>query len=392
MNQTPNHSSRAHALLSASSSARWLACPPSAVAAAAYPNQDTAFTREGTLAHEVAEFMLNFDDTSTCRRDDLLADFQNWMGSQDVTAEMIHCAEAYRDFIQELVKDESAIAMSERRVDFSPWVPGGFGTADCIIIQGHRMDVIDYKYGQGVSVSAVENSQMMLYGLGALNDYGFIYDVQTVGLHIFQPRMNNVSDWELPAAYLLDWGRAVEYTAALAAKGEGDMAAGEHCRFCPHAGRCPELARSCALIVETSDGPVEIPSLAPWQVADILAAEGKVTAWLKAVKDRALSDMLSGGEVPGYKVVAGRSSRSWADDLEVESILNLAGYTPDDYTKTELLSPYNMEKALGKKKVSELLSGQILSVPGAPTIAPASDKRQPYDRAAEIKKDFEQGG
>lgn len=378
MSQTPNHSSRAHALLSASSSARWLACPPSAVAAAAYPNQSTAFTREGTLAHEVAE---------------LIASGQNCPPeNEDITPEMVHCAEAYRDFIQELVKDESAIVLFERRVDFSPWVPDGFGTADCIIIQGTRMDVVDYKYGQGVSVSAVANPQMMLYGLGALNDYGFIYDVQTVGLHIFQPRMNNVSDYELSASDLVAWGNAqVQPTAAQAAKGEGDMAAGEHCRFCPHAGRCPELARSCALIVETSDGPVEIPSLAPWQVADILATEGKVTAWLKAVKDRALTDMLNGGEIPGYKVVAGRSSRSWADDLEVESILNLAGYAPNEYTKTELLSPYNMEKALGKKKVSELLSGQVLTVSGSPTIAPASDKRQPYDRAAEIKKDFEGG-
>lgn len=390
MSANIDHASRAHALLSASSSARWLACPPSAVAAAAYPNQDTVFTREGTLAHQVAEFMLNFDDTSTCNRDDLLADFRNWIGSEDVTAEMIHCAEAYRDFVHELIKDESAIVMSERRVDFSPWVPEGFGTADCIIIQGNRMDVIDYKYGQGVAVSALGNPQMMLYGLGALNDYGFIYDIKVIGLHIFQPRMNNASDQEMPVGTLTSWGEyVVKPTAALAAKGEGDMAAGEHCRFCPHAGSCPALARSCALTVEAMNGPVDIPSLAPWQVADILAAEPKVTAWLKAVKDRALSGMLSGEEIPGYKVVAGRSSRSWADDSEVAALLEGAGYTRTEFTKTEILSPYNMEKALGKKKVAELLSGQILTVPGSPTVACASDKRPAYDRAAEIAKDFE---
>lgn len=375
-----DHASRAHALLSASSSARWLACPPSAVAAAAYPNQDTAFTREGTLAHEVAERITGQGLGLSSYRSETL---------DGVTKEMIDCAHAYLDFIQELIKSEDAVVMLERRVDFSPWVPDGFGTADCIIIQGERMDVIDYKYGQGVAVSAVDNSQMLLYGLGALNDYGFIYDIKVVGLHIFQPRMNNVSDWELQVDYLLDWGRAAEYTAAVAAKGEGDMCAGEHCRFCPHAGRCPELARSCALTIETMNGPVDIPSLAPWQVADILAAESKVTAWLKAVKDRALSGMLNGEEIPGYKVVAGRSSRSWADDLEVAALLEGAGYSRAEFTKTEILSPYNLEKALGKKKVAELLSGQLLTVPGSPTVACASDKRPAYDRAAEIAKDFD---
>ena len=370
-----DHSSRAHALLSASSSARWLACPPSAVAATAYPNQDTVFTQEGTLAHEVAECVAKYGTAEML---------------PGVTAEMLECARAYRDYIQELIKDDSAMVMLERRVDFSPWVPDGFGTADCIIIQGTRMDVVDFKYGQGVSVSAEKNSQMMLYGLGALNDYGFIYDVQTVGLHIFQPRMNNTSEYELSASDLLAWGNAqVQPIAALAAKGEGTMEAGEHCRFCPHAGVCPGLAKSCAMIVETANGPVEIPSLAPWQVADILAAEAKVTAWLKAVKDRALSSMLNGEEIPGYKVVAGRSSRSWADDLKVAALLEGAGYARTEFTKTEVLSPYNMERALGKKKVSELLSGQILTVPGSPTGACASDQRPAYDRAAELKKDFD---
>ncbi len=385
MSSKIDHASRAHALLSASSSARWLACPPSAVAAAAYPNQDTVFTREGTLAHQVAEFVVRHGGEMT------IADARMIPGLEDIPVEMYACAEAYRDFIQELIKDESAVVMFERRVDFSPWVPGGFGTADCIIIQGDRMDVVDYKYGAGVAVSALGNPQMMLYGLGALNDYGFIYDIKVIGLHIFQPRMNNVSDQEMPVGTLTSWGDSmVKPAAAQAAKGEGPMAAGEHCRFCPHAGSCPELALSCARIVELADGSsAAIPSLAPWQVADILAAESKVTAWLKAVKERALARMLSGEEIPGYKVVAGRSSRSWADDLEVAALLEGAGYARAEFTKTEILSPYNLEKALGKKKVAELLSGQLLTVPGSPTVACASDKRPAYDRAAEIAKDFD---
>ena len=372
---TPNHSARAHALLSASSSARWLACPPSAVAAAAYPNKSTAYTREGTLAHEVAE---------------RIARGETVQPEGDITPEMIHCAEAYRDYIQELKHDDTAVVMLERRVDFSPWVPGGFGTADCIIIQGRHMDVVDYKYGAGVAVSAENNPQMRLYALGALNDYGFIYDVETVTVHIFQPRMNNISPSDTSAAELTHWGEyVVKPTAAKAAKGEGSMGAGEHCRFCPHAGRCPELAKSCSMVVETADGPVSVPTLAPWQVADILTAESRITAWLKAVKDRALTELLNGEEVPGFKVVAGRSSRTWADDLEVAALLNAAGYTREDYTVTEVLSPSKMEKALGKKKVTELLSSQLMTMPGSPTVAPASDKRQPYDRLAEARKDFE---
>lgn len=376
-----DHSSRAHALLSASSSERWLACPPSAVAAAAYPNKSTAYTREGTLAHEVAEWVASGRSKT-----------EVFPKGQDagVTAEMFHCAEAYRDYIQELKKDDYAVVMLERRVDFSPWVPDGFGTADCIIIQGRHMDVVDYKYGAGVAVSAEHNPQMMLYALGALNEYGFIYNVETVTMHIFQPRMNNVSPWNVDAEDLMEWAeQIVKPTAAEAAKGEGSMEAGEHCRFCPHAGNCPELAKSCSLVVETAGGPVSVPTLAPWQVSDILVAEPRISAWLKAVKDRALATMLDGEEVPGFKVVAGRSSRTWADDMEVAALLNTAGYSRDEYTVTEVLSPSKMEKALGKKKVAELLSSQLMTMPGAPTVAPASDKRQPYDRLAEARKDFE---
>lgn len=384
-----DHSSRAHALLSASSSARWLVCTPSAVAATMYPDQDTAYTREGTLAHEVAERV------ARCALDGIKYDWErceDW-SSEDVTPEMVRCAVAYADYIQELITDDSAVVLLEQRVDFSPWVPDGFGTADCIIIQGSRMDVVDYKYGQGVAVVAEENPQMKLYGLGALNDFGMVYNVQEVGLHIFQPRMNNVSSWSLQAAELLSWGEvAVAPTAALAAKGEGNYSTGPHCRFCPHAGSCPVLADDCGRLVcvPGTNSKVAIRELAPWQVANILFNEPMISAWLKAVKERALSGMLDGEEIPGFKVVAGRATRAWADDLEVGRVLEAAGFSREDYTKTETLSPAAMEKAIGKKKVAELLSGHILSNPGAPTVAPVSDKRKPFDRLAEARNDFNQ--
>lgn len=382
MAENIDHKSRAHALLSASSAARWLACPPSAVAAEAYPAQDTAFTQEGTLAHEVAEAVAR-------ERLGMGGKYHpNWT-PETTTGEMYDCAVGYADYIQELITTDAPLILLEQRVDFSPWVPDGFGTADCIIIQGTIMDVIDYKYGKGVAVSAEDNPQEKLYGLGAFNDYGFAYDVETVRLHIYQPRLNNVSVYELPVTELLKWAdKTVKPTAAQAAKGKGKHQAGEHCRFCPHAGRCRELTKTCTEYITTHGMRAGVPILAPWEVAEVLSMEPLVTLWLKRVKDQALTTLLDGGEIPGYKAVAGRGSRNWADELEVAAELEKHGITREDYTKTEILSVAQMEKALGKKKVAELVGGQILTTTGSPTIAPMSDKRPIYDRLAEAKEDF----
>lgn len=377
-----DHGSRAHALLSASSAHRWLACPASAIAAAAYPNKDTAHTREGTLAHEVAEVI------ARARLDG--ADVSNCTWEEGVTAEMIECAKGYADYIQEQIRDDSAVVLLEQRVDFSPWVPGGFGTADCLIFQGKTLDVIDYKYGKGVAVSAVDNPQEKLYGLGALNEYGFIYDIEEIRLHIYQPRLNNVSRDDMTVDKLNGWAEKVaKPTAKTAASGKGKYSAGEHCRFCPHAGRCRTLTKTCSEYVETHGMRAAVPVLAPWEVAEVLGMEPLVSLWLKRVREQALTTLLDGGEIPGYKAVAGRGSRAWTDDLEVGQLLEAAGYTREDYTETAVLSVAKMEKALGKKKVAELLAGQIQTQTGSPTIAPMSDKRPVYDRTAEAKKDFE---
>ena len=381
MTELNNHNDRAHALLSASSAHRWLACPPSAVAAEAYPNEGTEYTQEGTLAHEVAE--------NLARLAPHYAKFYPDAWPADVTQEMLDCAKEYGDYIQEQVKSDNATVLLEQRVDFSPWVPDGFGTTDCIIIQGTNLDVIDYKYGKGVAVSAEDNSQMKLYGLGAWNEFGYIYDIKTIRLHIYQPRMNNISVYELTLAELLAWAAdTVKPTAEKAAKGEGEYNPGEHCRFCPHAGRCRALTKVCTEYVTTHGMQSSVPILAPWEVAEVLKMESLVTLWLKRVKDQALSTLMSGGEIPGFKVVAGRGSRTWADDLEVATLLQNYGYSKEEYTKTELLSVAVMEKTLGKKKVGELLGGQILTHTGAPTVVPESDKRPKYDQAAETLADL----
>lgn len=364
-------------MLSASSSSRWLKCPPSAVAASLYPNTDTAFTREGTLAHEVAE--------AAVRGTAIMVSEQ-----PDITPEMIRCAEAYADYIWELVKSEDATVLLEQRLDLSPWVPQGFGTGDCLILQDRVLHVIDYKFGQGVAVSAVGNSQMRLYGLGAYNEFGMIYDIDEVVLHIFQPRMNNISVERLSLAELLAWGEETKPVAAQAAKGKGEYCSGEHCRFCPHAGSCVKLASDCMQVVKLGRSKATVATMEPWMVSEILTQEPVISAWLRAVKDRALATLLEGREIPGFKVVEGKlGNRKWTDELAVEYALAEAGYDPNDYVETRLLSPSAMDKAIGKKKVAELLESLIDRSPGAPTVVPESDKRKPFDRLAEARKDFE---
>ena len=321
MSELNDHSSRAHALLSASSSSRWLKCPPSALAATLYENADTVYTREGTLAHEVAEVMASGRACSVYTGPD----------NQEADKEMIDCAAGYRDYIKEQLKSDSAVVLLEQRLDFSPWVPDGFGTGDCILLQNRELHVIDYKYGRGVAVSAEGNTQMRLYGLGALNDYGDIYDIDEVVLHIYQPRMNNVSVERLSREELLSWGEEIKPIALLAAEGKGDFNSGEHCRFCPHAGACPKLAEDCMKIVDINGGQAAVPTLPPWKISDILKSEPMISAWLRAVKDRALSSLLDGEEVPGFKVVEGKlGNRAWTSEEEVINALSQAGVSPED--------------------------------------------------------------
>lgn len=378
MSELHDHSSRAHALLSASSAHRWLNCPPSAIAADLYPATDTEYTREGTLAHEVAELIASAMNEHAFP---LLPD--------GVDQEMIDCAKAYADYIQEQKQSDDAVVLLEQRVDFSPWVPRGFGTADAIIIQNKVMDVIDYKYGKGVAVSAIDNEQEMLYGLGALNEYGYVYDIDLIRLHIFQPRLNNVSVFEISFSDLMEWGEErVAPIAEQAIRGEGEYKAGDHCRFCPHAGRCRELTRVCSEHIITHGVEADVPVLAPWEVAEVLRKEPLITLWLKRVKDQALTAMLNGDEVPGYKVVAGRGNRSWRDEIEAAIVLQNAGYKLEEITETKLLSVAAMEKAIGRKKAVELLPDLYEKKTGAPTVAPVTDKRPAYDRLAEAQKDF----
>lgn len=381
----PNHKERAHALLSASSSSRWLACPPSAVANEGYNDKDTSFAQEGTLAHEVAEVIARQRVI-----EHNLSDIYKLPNNP--TMEMIKCAEEYADYIEEQKKSNDATVLLEQRVDFSPWVPDGFGTCDCIILQDKTLTIIDYKFGQGVPVSATNNPQLKLYALGALNDYGIaLEEIDTVEMHIFQPRLNNISFDTIPVKDLMEWAeKTAKPTADKAVKGKGKYSPGEHCRFCKHAGKCRALTQLCTEAIETHGLRVSVPVLAPHEVADVLRMEPLITLWLKKVKEQATTTLLEGGDLPGYKLVEGKlGNRKWRDEMTVYKILEGAGYDSTEFTETKILSPSQLDKTIGKKIVAELLEEQIERAPGSPTLAPINDKRPAYDKLAEAQKDFE---
>ena len=379
MNKAINHADREHALLSASSAHRWLACPPSAVAAELYPDNDTEYTREGTLAHEVAEAVASKNSRA----------LKELGANPDVTAEMFDYAADYAAYIDELKTSETTQILLEKRVNFAAWVPDGFGTCDCILLDDDKLTVIDYKYGAGVPVSAVDNAQMKLYALGAWYDYGFAYDIKKVEMHIYQPRINNISAYEITLGALTKWAEdTVKPIANRAAEGKGKYCAGSHCKFCPHAGKCRALAKLCTEYVQVRDAKVGVQTLAAHEVADILSMEPTINMWLKRVHEQAMTTLLDGGEIPGYKLVEGRAAREWSSTDDVVRTLSASGYGLAEVTKTEVLSPAAMEKAIGKKKVAELVERYINRKAGAPTIAPESDKRPAYSRLAEAQQDF----
>ena len=383
------HAARAHALLSASSSERWMMCPASASLNERYPREDTAFTLEGTAAHEVAE---------VCARRLVLGED---ISLEDITEadpekfndEMWRHGQAYAEYIAEHCTPDTTI-MLEQRVDFSKWVPEGFGTADCILLTGDTMDVIDYKYGQGVEVSADNNSQMQLYGLGALCEYGFVYEVKNVRLHIFQPRKDNISMWETTAEHLELFGKWAKKCAEEALGDNPRMCAGmHHCKFCKHAGHCPELARTCFEVASQGDTLAPDPlSMTPEAMAYVLAADAMIKAWLKAVNAAALTDMQNGKEIPGFKVVEGKlGNRKWTDEQKViDKLEKDTDLEEIDIYNLTLKSPADFDKLLGKKKAAELLGKFISRAPGAPTIVPETDKRPKLDRAAQAKDDFKE--
>lgn len=365
-----------HAILSASSSHRWIACPPSALECAKLPDASSEFAKQGTDAHRLSEYKLKKSlGEKVHNPQKRLAYFDE---------EMDESSNDYAQFVMEKLaaakeRCKDPMVMVEQHLDFSRWVPEGFGTGDCLIVSDDTLVIIDYKYGLGVLVEAEKNPQMMCYALGALELFDGIYDIKNVEMTIFQPRRDNVSTYVISKNDLLSWAEEVlRPVAELAAKGEGEYRAGDHCRFCKIKATCRKRAEynlemakyDFAMPSKLEDGEVEV----------ILEKVDEMVAWANDVKEYALQQALSGKQWDGWKVVEGRANRRYINEEAVAAKVEAAGFNP--YEK-KLLGITAMTKQLGKNRFEELLNELIEKPQGKPVLVPESDKRPAMHTAAD---------
>ena len=367
-----------HAVLSASSSERWLNCPPSARLCEAYEDKGSDYAAEGTDAHALCEFRLK--QVLGIPTDNPIENL-SWYNE-----EMEDCAAGYAAYVSELLETAKQtcadpVVMIEQRVDFSRWVKEGFGTADCIVIADGVLNICDYKNGQGCLVLAERNPQMMLYALGALEIFDGIYDIDTVRMTIYQPRKSNISVYEMDKADLYEWANSeLTQKAQLAYEGQGSFSCGEWCRFCKAKAECRERAEANLALARYE---FQTPALlADEEIADILGKVDALTAWASDVKEYALQQAISGTAFPGWKLVEGRSNRRYTSEAAVAAAVEGAGFDP--YEK-KLLGITALQKLLGKSRFEELLTPYIEKPQGKPTLVRSSDKRPEWNTA---KNDF----
>lgn len=354
----------AHALLSPSAAQRWMNCPPSACLEREFPSSSSEVAAEGTAAHALCEHKLRKFLKLHSKRPQ--SDFED--------DEMDRCSDDYVLFVQERMREiTSPMVLVEQRLDLTRYVPEAFGTADCIIVGGDRLHIVDFKYGMGVLVEAEHNPQMMLYALGALELLDGIYDIQTISMSIFQPRRENVCTWSLPKEDLLRWARddLVE-KARLAYAGGGEYCAGKWCTFCRAAVRCRARAEEkLRLAREEFRLP---PLITDKEIEEVLGEIPDLIKWANAILVYATDAAVNHGKVwKGFKVVEGRSVRKYKDEDAVAREAKAAGYT--DIFDKKLISLTQMEKLMGKKAFTDILGGLIEKPPGKPTLVPVSDKR-----------------
>lgn len=373
-----------HALLGASSSARWLVCTPSARLEAMFPDEQSPYAAEGTVAHDLAEAILRhkLEGKKAPKLD-------------DYSAEMVEAVNRYVDICEEKVNEararsSDAEAMIEARLDFSRWVPEGFGTGDMVIVADGILEVIDLKYGKGVPVSAVENTQMRLYALGAYDVNEYLYDIKTVRMTIVQPRLDSVSTDTMALEELLDWGEEIKPIAQRAWEGDGECTPCDYCNFCKARHTCRALSDTCLDTFYKNGGKL-YPLLTDDEVSDILSMKDLITKWIKGVYDFAYEKALSGEKQwPGYKLVEGTSRRTITDpDAAAKTLLD-NGYKEEDIFKPrELEGITNLQKVLGKKGVTEYLEAYIDKPEGKPTLVPESDKRPAINTVETMMNEFE---
>ena len=385
------HSKRAHAILSASGSHRWLKCTASALLEQQFPDTTSEAAREGTLAHELAEAKLRryfFEEEYSKRK---FTTAVNKLKKDELWSEEI---QGYTDTYLDLVKrkalsyDSRPYMAIETRLDLSDYIPRGFGTADCVICHDNELVVIDFKYGKGVAVSAEHNTQMMLYALGAYRRYKMFYDIKTVTMEIVQPRISDEpSTWSCSIEELLTFGEVVKAKAEEALSGKGVFAPEEEtCRFCRARATC--RARADKNVEMAFMTEVKPETLANDEVGAYIKKGLDVAKWLKDLQEYALSECLAGRLVAGWKAVEGRSSRDWTDMDKAFEAVTASGVKEELLWERKPLTLAQVEKLMGKKEFAQVAGEYVVRSPGKPTLVPESDKREAITSRTTAKEAF----
>ena len=390
-----NHKARKHALLSASGASRWLNCTPSARLEEKFQESaPSVHAEEGTLAHELSDVhlrYLNGEISVQSRKKELTKIAKHKLYEPQMQVEV----DKYIEYVVEALNvaratTEDAKLLIEERVDFSHLVEQGFGTGDACIVSDGTLEIIDLKYGRGVQVFAKDNPQLMLYASGALRNYELVYDIKEVKMTIAQPRLDHISSWTISVEELLQWGEdIVKPKAREAYQGKGNKQVGEWCKWCKVKASCPAQADYHLALAKHE---FEEPPLLPLsRVIEIYKQLPMLTDWAGAVADYLKAEALKGTPIEGYKLVEGRSSRSWTDEAAVEAeLLILPDTKPEDYLITKLAGIPAIEKLVGKKVFPDLLGKYVVKPQGAPTLVPETDGRPPLNSLEIAKKDFQE--
>lgn len=366
----------AHALLSASSAHRWLHCTAAPRLEAKFPDTTSEYAVEGSLAHAICELKLLKYCTAMSQRT-YSAQLNKMKKNPLYQTEMDGYTDDYINRIKQIALSYDSVPhiVAERKVSLEKYVPQGFGTADCILIHGTDLHIFDFKYGKGVVVDAVDNPQMRLYALGALDAYRLIYHIETVHMHIVQPRISNYSDEDIKVDDLDAWGQKVAARAAVAFGNTGTFNPGEWCKFCRAKAQCRARAEHYAALSAYAQTHPDPRLLSLADLGKYLVQAKELEFWAKDLQDFALSSCLAGKDIPGWKAVEGRGIRTFTDQEAAFKILMSHGIAEAVLYERVPLSLAKAEKAVGKKEFEALVGEYVIKNPGKPTLAPESDKR-----------------
>lgn len=381
----------AHAFLSASSAHRWLHCPIAPSLEAKFPDTASSYAAEGTLAHKFCELTLKQHVVDPLPASTYSRHLRKLRKEPEYQKEMEDCSEEYLQYVEELILgyQHRPHVVAESQVDFSRYVPNGFGTADCIIIGGDTLNIVDYKHGKGVKVEAKENPQLRLYALGALERYAILYPLKTVHMTIIQPRISNYSDDTISIEALKTWGEQIVKPAAdKAIAGKGEANPGDWCRFCRARQQCKARADYYKTHGQEAIDTGDPRLLKPGELADYLELAKEMKPWIEDLQEYALTSALNGAEIPGWKAVEGRSSRGWTDQEKAFAALQQHGIPESVLYNRIPLTLAQTEKAVGKKEFEKWMQDFIVKNPGKPTLVPDSDKRLAISNVAKAENVF----